>query len=77
MRLFLDADEVKIWLENEDSTVAILGKYNDFNNQELPEVFAELYQLKFHGSDEVFFYSAKQEPMKRKIVELKHLWYTG
>ena len=73
LRLFLDADEVKIWLENEDSTVAILGKYNDLNNQELPEVFAELYQLKFHGSDEVFFYSAKQEPMKRKIVELKHL----
>ena len=73
LRLFLEADEVKIWLENEDSTIAILGRYNDLCNQELPEVYAELYQLQLKGSDEVFLYSASSEPVKQKIIELKHL----
>ena len=73
LRLFLDADEVKIWLENEDSTVAILGRYNDLNYQELPEAYAECYQLSLKGSDEVFLYSANVDVIKRKIVELKHL----
>ena len=73
LRLFLEAEEVKIWLENEDSSVAILGRYNDLNNQDLPEVYAEIYQLSLKGSDEIFLYSVGQDAIKRKFVELKHL----